>query len=144
MTLKFLLDTSTLSAAISARPNRSVLSRLAERGHHCAIAALVWDELVFGCERLEPGRRREELESYVRDVVAVSFPILPYDAAAATWHAKERARLVRQGRTCPFVDGQIAAIAVVRGLTLITSNIKDFSSFRGLAVEDWAKSSKRK
>lgn len=142
--LKYLLDTSTLSAAIGPKPSRSVLVRLTQHGHYCAIASVVWGELLFGCERLEHGRRREELESYLRDVVARSFPILAYDVDAATWHGKERARLERRGRPCPFVDGQIAAVAVVNGLTLITSNIKDFASFRGLEVEDWVKSSGRR
>ena len=31
-----------------------------------------------------------------------------------------------------FVDGQIAAIAKVRGLTVVTTNDKDFGGFKGL------------
>jgi tRNA(fMet)-specific endonuclease VapC len=49
----------------------------------------VWNELSAGCERLEPGKRKVELEAYLRGVVLKSFPILPYDQAAATWHAFE-------------------------------------------------------
>jgi predicted nucleic acid-binding protein len=36
------------------------------------------------------------------------------------------------------VDGQIAAIAHVNGLVLVTTNDKDFVSFKGLAVENWS------
>jgi tRNA(fMet)-specific endonuclease VapC len=64
-------------------------------------------------------------------------PILPYDADAADWHAAERARLAFAGRVPPFVDGQIAAIAVTRGLTLVTANVADFRPFAGLTVIDW-------
>jgi tRNA(fMet)-specific endonuclease VapC len=68
-----------------------------------------------------------------------SFPILPYDEAAATWHGEERARLEALGRPAPFVDGQIAAIAHVHGLVLVTTNDKDFARFKGLPVENWSK-----
>jgi tRNA(fMet)-specific endonuclease VapC len=73
------------------------------------------------------------------DVVHGSFPILPYDEAAATWHGEERARLEAHGRPAPFVDGQIAAIAHVHGLALVTTNDKDFARFKGLTVENWSK-----
>ena len=68
-----------------------------------------------------------------------SFPILPYDEAAATWHGEERARLEAAGRPAPFVDGQIAAIAHAHGLALVTTNNKDFARFKGLTVENWSK-----
>ena len=84
------------------------------------------------------GKRRAALEAYLRDVVQGSFPILPYDEAAATWHGEERARLEALGRPAPFVDGQIAAIAHVNGLVLATTNEKDFRRFKGLTVENWS------
>lgn len=139
MTLRYLLDTSTLSAAISAKPNRMVLQRLTQRGPQCAIAAIVWNELIYGCERLEAGRRKAELEAYLQDVILKSFPILPYDEAAATWHGVERARQERVGRPGPYVDGQIAAIAHIHDLILVTANVRDFVRFKDLSVEDWSR-----
>lgn len=70
-------------------------------------------------------------------MVLRSFPILDYDRQAADWHARERARLAAAGRTPPFVDGQIAAIAHANGLIVVTSNIGDFRAFEGLSVESW-------
>jgi tRNA(fMet)-specific endonuclease VapC len=140
VTLKYLLDTSTLSATISARPSRVVVQRLTQRGSQCAIASVVWNELVYGCERLEAGKRRAELASYLREVVLTSFPVLPYDEAAATWHGAERARLEKEGRPLPYADGQIAAIASVHGLILVTVNVRDFARFKGLTAEDWSRS----
>ena len=63
--------------------------------------------------------------------------ILPYDEAAAAYHARERARLEQLGRPPAAVDASIAAIAVTHGLTLATRNVVDFSSFTGLTVENW-------
>jgi tRNA(fMet)-specific endonuclease VapC len=104
----------------------------------------VWHELTYGCQRLPRGKRRAALEAYLRDVVRVSFPNLPYDEAAATWHGKERARLEALGQPTPFVDGQIAAIAHVHGLVLVTTNDKDFVRFEGLKVENWSKRQARR
>ena len=70
---------------------------------------------------------------------ARTFPILPYDDAAATWHGHERARLEALGRPAPYVDGQIAAIAHASKLAVVTINTKDFSRFTGLKVENWSK-----
>ena len=91
------------------------------------------------CRRLPKGKRRTALEAYLRDVVHGSFPVLPYDEAAAAWHGEERARLEALGRPAPFVDGQIAAIAHVNGLVLATTNARAFARFKGLGVEDWTK-----
>jgi predicted nucleic acid-binding protein len=78
-----LLDTSTLSAAIGNKANRNVLERLMRRGQRSAIGSVVWYELWYGCERLEPGRRKA-------DVVGATFPILPYDTEAARWHERDK------------------------------------------------------
>jgi tRNA(fMet)-specific endonuclease VapC len=128
-----------VSAPVSKTPDAAILERLDERGPECAIAAPVWHELTYGCRRLPKGKRRAALEAYLRDVVRGSFPILPYDEAAATWHGEERARLEALGRPAPFVDGQIAAIAHVRGLVLATTNDRDFVHFKGLTIQNWSK-----
>ena len=124
---------------MSKTPDAAILERLDKHGPECAIAAPVWHELTYGCRRLPKGKRRTALEAYLRDVVHGSFPILPYDEAAATWHGEERTRLEEMGRPAPFVDGQIAAIAHVNGLVVATMNDKDFVRFKGLRVENWSK-----
>lgn len=139
MTLRYLLDTSVVSSPISKIPNPEIVRRLEQHGNECAICAPVWHELAYGCRRLPRGKRRAALENYLQDVVRASFSILPYDLVAATWHGHERARLEHLGRTAPYVDGQIAAIAHVNGLVLVTVNSKDFGRFRELEVENWSK-----
>ena len=139
MTLRYLLDTSIVSEPIAKSPDPDIVKRLDEQGHECAIAAPVWHELTYGCLRLPRGRRRTAIEAYLKDVVRASFPILPYDDAAATWHGHERARLEAIGRPAPFVDGQIAAIAHTSTLVVVTLNTKDFSRFTDLKVENWSK-----
>ena len=69
--------------------------------------------------------------------MSIKMTILPYDEQAAEWHAKERARLASLGQMPAFVDGQIAAIAKVNGLILVTRNTSDFNKYSGLKLENW-------
>ena len=134
----YLLDTNVVSEPLRPEPSEGVVRKLRVHGEESAIPAPVWHELRFGCARLPPSRRRDTLERYLEDVVLASFPVLDYDHEAADWHARQRARLVAAGQTPPFVDGQIAAIAHVNDLILITSNDRDFEKFQGLRLERWA------
>lgn len=138
MTPAFLLDTNVVSDPLRPEPNPLIMRRLREHEGEAAIPALVWHELRFGCARLARSARKLAIERYLEDVVLRSFPILDYDQRAADWHAGERARLVAIGKTPPFIDGQIAAIAFVNDLTLISSNQGDFSGFEGLRVRSWS------
>ncbi|MCC6624246.1 MAG: type II toxin-antitoxin system VapC family toxin [Deltaproteobacteria bacterium] len=143
-TTSYLLDTSIVSEPVKRAPDPEVLRRLGEHAGACAIASVVWHELVFGCARLDDSRRKAALEDYLHHVVAPTLPILPYDEAAAAWHGAERARLEARGTPAPFADGQIAAIARTRGLVLVTANTRDFRVFEGLKVEDWTRRPRRR
>lgn len=137
MTLKYLLDTNVVSEPLRPRPLRGIVRKLRRHEDEIAIPSVVWHELRFGAERLPESRRRDAIESYLERVVRASMPILDYDAGAAEWHARERARLAAAGVTPPFADGQIAAIARVHGLTLVTFNGEDFRGFQELRVVSW-------
>ena len=128
-----------MSEPVTVRPRPQIIKRLRARGDDCAIGAPVWHELRFGTLRLPLSKRRTQLEQYLDDVVRPVFPILPYDDVAADWHASERARLEAHGRVTAWVDGQIAAIAAVKGLVLVTANARHFAAFEGLVVEDWTR-----
>ncbi len=137
MSLKYLLDTNVVSEPLRPKPLRGVLRRLRRHEEEIAISSIVWHELRFGVERLPPSHRRSAIERYLEEVVQATMPILDYDRAAAEWHAGERARLAALGETPPFVDGQIAAIARVHQLILVTFNDADFKRFQGIRVLSW-------
>ena len=137
--ITYLLDTNVLSEAIKTRPDPSVLKMLEKNQDKIATAAPVWHELQFGTQKLPPSRKKEIITSFLEDIVRATIPILAYDERAAEWHAKERARLFAIGQPPPFVDGQIAAIAVVNDLTLVTRNLGDFLKFSDLRLESWHK-----
>ena len=137
MSLIYLLDTNVVSEPLRPAPDEQVLERLKQHEAEIAIAAVVWHELLYGTYRLPLSAKRSVIAAFLNDVVALSFPILPYDSQAALQHATERARLVGLGQTPPFADGQIAAIAQVNNLILVTANTSDFSMFQELRVENW-------
>lgn len=134
----YLLDTNALSEPTKPIPNSGMTQRLRTNLPLIATAATVWYELLFGYFRLPDSERRRALEIYLFHYLAPRIAILPYDRAAAEWHASERARLGRIGLTPPFVDGQIASVARTQGLILVTANVRDFQNFEGLQVEDWS------
>jgi len=136
--VEYLLDTNIVSEPLRPQPAPGIMQKLRVHEGETAIPAPVWHELRFGCTRLPRSRRRDVIERYLEEVILASFPVLDYDRAAADWHALERARLSGTGRVPPFVDGQIAAIAYVNGLTLITANTSHFLGFKGLRVQSWA------
>ncbi len=137
--MRFLLDTNVLSEPLRPEPDAGVTACLNEHEDEVATSSVILHELLFGARRLPRGKRRRALEAYVLTVVAQTLPVLAYDDAAATWHADERARLERAGKPRPFADGQVAAIAAVNDLVLVTRNVKDFKPFRGVEIVDWAR-----
>lgn len=136
MVMRFALDTNVVAEAARPSPERRVLRRLDAAEGHAGIPAPCWHELRFGIQRLPAGRRRDALDE-VAAALGRRFPVLPYTARAAEWHAQERARLEHQGLTRPFVDGQIAAIAATEDLVLVTRNLTDFDGYLGLRVKSW-------
>lgn len=136
--LKFLLDTNIVSEMMRPKPRENILKRFKQHKDVIAIPAVGWHELWYGVKRLESSRKRTALEDYLDDLLAPIIPILPYDARAAEWHAAERARLSRIGKTPPFADGQIAAIARVNDLILVTFNTSDYQHFEGITLQNWS------
>ena len=136
MSLRYLLDTNILSEPMKPSPNRGLMRRLHQHEGALAISSITWHEALYGLHRMPAGKRRDQVGAYISTVIG-RLPVLPYDTAAADWHAKERARMAARGKSAPFADGQIAAIAHVHSMTLVTANEKDFAWFEGLAVENW-------
>lgn len=137
MNARFLLDTNILSEPLCPKPHPKVMARWREHHDEAATAPVVWHELWYGCRRLPESAKRRAIEGYLTQVVGPSLPILAFDERAAEWHAVERARLIKAGKTPSYADGQIAAIAATQDLILVTFNTADYAPFRGLKIEDW-------
>ncbi len=137
MTLRYLLDTNIISKPVRPIPNANVMTKLIEAKSTVAIASIVWHEVLLGCYRMPDSKRRRAIEAYLHEEVKVKLPILPYTQEAAEWFAKERARLIPIGLAPSYADGQIAAIAKVNNLILVTRNVADYANFQDLHIENW-------
>jgi tRNA(fMet)-specific endonuclease VapC len=60
-------------------------------------------------------------------------PVLPFDAAVAAVFGGLQAQRIRVAT----MDLRTAAIALSRGLILLTRNLRDFGKVPGLVTEDW-------
>lgn len=134
---RYLLDTNVLSEPLRPRPDPQVVHRLTVHENVISTAAMVAHELLFGWAKLPASKKKRAIEAYLDDLLASALEVLPYDHDAARWHAHERARLERLGRPVSYRDSQIAAVARVNGLILVTANVGDFSPLSGLTIEDW-------
>lgn len=137
MSVKFLLDTNIISESIKLQPNDIFLEHFRQNLEESAIASVTWHELLYGLYRLPESRRKRNLSDYLRLVIQEKMIILPYCGAAAEWFAVERARLTALGQMPSYPDGQIAAIAKVNNLVLVTRNVSDYANFAGLEIENW-------
>lgn len=135
--IRYLLDTNVISEAIKLAPNKNVMRKLEIHQEVIATASPVWHELKFGCLRLPLSKKRLVIEAFLSEVVESTLEIIPYDEAAAVWHAEQRAILTKVGKAPSFVDGQIAAIAKVNQLILVTRKTSDYKGFSALEIENW-------
>ena len=99
----------------------------AQRISRCPVGSLVTSAVVYA-EVMIGARRFDAVDRALAFFAQV--PVLPFDAAAGDAYSQ-----------LPFKRGSydrlIAAQAVALGLTVVTSNLKDFADVPGLKVENW-------
>lgn len=127
----YLLDTNHVSAVL--KRHAGMMAKLAASGDaEFGVAMPSIGELwfmVFNSERL-----RENTVD-LRRVIA-DFVVWEYDDTAAMEFGRIKAELRRLGRPIPDVDVQIAAVARVQDMTLLSAD-GHFSVVPGLRVENW-------
>ncbi len=128
-----LLDTNTCVQYLRGR-NPLVLQHMktfpSSALHLCSV---VKAELYRGTLRsARPQVNRAKVDAFVQPYVS-----LPFDDAAAEVHSAIRHQLEITGTPIGPYDLQIAAIALLHRLILVTHNTAEFSRVAGLRLEDW-------
>ena len=124
--MSFLLDTNVLSELRKGRRCDACVrewAKTAEPELHTSVVAL--GELRRGVEhvRRKDPRFAAELERWLTRLIAtMGSRILPVDRAIALEWGR-----ISAPRSVPPIDGLLAATALVRGMTLVTRNVKDFA-----------------
>lgn len=135
--MRYLLDNNIISEPTKAKPDTNVIKQLELHSIFACTSAHVWNELWYGIYLLESMQRQQILKDYLAHLLEEGLVILPFDQAAAEWLSIEQVRLKKLGLTPSDFDSQIAAVAVVNNLTLVTRNYKDFTMFADLRLENW-------
>jgi tRNA(fMet)-specific endonuclease VapC len=134
--LVYLLDTNTISEPSKQSQNAQVMAKLDKFQDKIAIPIFVIFEMIHGAYLLPESKKRTKILDYIESTV-FELKIFDYSIQAAEWNGKETARLQRIGKSPSYIDSQIAAIAKVNNLILVTRNTTDFEHFAGIQLENW-------
>ena len=129
----YLLDTNACIVYLNRRVS-GVRRRLGSLSpSDIAVCSVVKSELFYGAMRSSNSERTLALqEAFLNNFVS-----LPFDDDAARIYARIRAQLEALGTPIGPYDLQIAAIALVNNLILVTHNTAEFGRVNGLQIEDW-------
>lgn len=134
------LDTNVVSELMHDRPSRDVIVWLDELPtRELYVTAVTEAEILTGIAFLPEGRRRQGLADAAERLFTNLFAerVLPFDSDAARVYATIAAARRRAGRPLSQPDGQIAAIAHSRGMTVATRNVKDFEEMGVEVINPW-------
>lgn len=130
------LDTNILSEIMRPEPDRRIADWIVRQPSETLFtAAICQAEILSGLAIMPSGRRRTDLEQAARLMFVEDFDgrILPFDSEAASAYAELFAARRRIGRPSGTIDLMVAAIAHVRGASVVTRNVADFEG-AGLAI----------
>ena len=132
-----MLDTDILSNLMKRAPASALVARLARVPPEDQFTSSVTlGELLYGAHR---SSRTAALLERIEETLLPELPVLPFDAAAARRYGEIRAELERRGTPIGDADTRVAAIALSRGLKVVTGNERHFRQVPGLEIENWLK-----
>jgi tRNA(fMet)-specific endonuclease VapC len=133
--MRYMLDTNIMVYVLNARPHhQAVLDRFdREEPRDMVVSSITLAELRFGIEK---SRRREASRTALHRALH-ALNVVAFDVKAAVTYGAVRAALETTGKPIGPLDTLIAAHALSLDLTLVTSNLREFSKVRELRVENW-------
>jgi predicted nucleic acid-binding protein len=115
----YLLDSSVIIDILNQKRNRAAqLAQLVREGNILACCAINVAEVYAGMRPAEAERTEQLLRS-------LAYYELTWEVARAAGRLKYHQ--ARRGKTQSLADMMIAAVAMEKGLVLITDNVKDFA-----------------
>jgi predicted nucleic acid-binding protein len=135
----YLLDTNVLSELMREQPAPEVLRWFAAHAAgDMATSSVTQAEILTGIALMPEGRRKKVLAQAAAQMFEQDFsnPCLSFDSEAAERYALVVANRQRLGQPMSVEDAQIAAIALVAGLVVVTRNTKDFENIEGLELNN--------
>lgn len=133
------LDTNVISEPARLAPDPVVVAWLDRQVLETLfLTATSLAELLTAVELLPSGARKQRLEEISKRLqAAFAGRILPFDEDAAIAYATLWGRARRSGRAISENDGQIAAIASIRGFSVATRDTAPFVAAGVPVVDPW-------
>ena len=135
--MDYLLDTNACIALINGHPP-TVRARLqkAAASAHVLVSSIASFELWYGVSKsTRQDFNRKRLEAFLSGPIL----ILPFEDADSRAAGAIRAALESAGKPIGAYDLLMAGQALRHQLTLVTSNVSEFSRVKGLHWQDWSK-----
>ena len=138
--MKYLVDTCVLSELAKNKPNVNVVKWLKSHsdGNLFFVSVVTLGEIKEGIETLsDEDPRKKKLRKWFEEQILGAYEgsIVDFDREVALKWGEIKGMTNHMGRTRPDLDAQIAATAVVHGMTVITRNVSDME-YTGAEVED--------
>ena len=131
--MDYLLDTNHASKILEGNKSLSLkVHALRNSGSRFGISMSILGELffaVYASKRNEKNLR--QLKLFLEDVI-----LWNYDIAAAEEFGKIQAEQKAKGKPIPSIDAQIAAVARIHNVTVLTTD-QHFNFVDGLSIDNW-------
>lgn len=138
--MNYLIDTCVISEIVRNKPDARVRGWLSSvEESRLFLSVITLGELEKGVLKLQAGRKRQTLETWIRGELAERFEgrILPVDALVARAWGALLAEGEARGRPLPAIDGLLAATAAVHQMTLVTRDAGILSSLDVSVFNPW-------
>jgi tRNA(fMet)-specific endonuclease VapC len=130
--LAYLLDSNILSDLVR-NPQGTVAGQITRAGENSiCTSVIVAAELRYGASTSNSAKLAERI-----DIILSALEILPLETPADHHYAALRHYLTREVALIGPNDLLIAAHALASDLTVVTTNVGEFSRIPGLKVENW-------
>jgi tRNA(fMet)-specific endonuclease VapC len=136
--MDYLLDTNACIALMNGNPSsvRARLQRANTAGSHILVSSIALFELWYGVAKSSnQDFNHKRLKAFLSGPILV----LPFEDADSRAAGTLRASLEISGKPIGAYDLLMAGQALRHGLTLVTSNVREFSRIKELTWQDWAK-----
>jgi len=138
--MKYLLDTCVISELVKKDPHPAVIRWMdgCDEGR-MYLSVLTLGELIKGITKLPDGEKRERLQSWVSNDLALRFGqrLVEIDAEIAWAWATLLGEAEKRGEKLPVVDSLIAVSASIHGLIVVTRNVQDMARCQAKVFNPW-------
>lgn len=126
----YLIDTNVISEVMKRQPNENAVSWVAREADGATICTVVVEELQRGAAMMPEGRRKSAIQAAIDAVVdRYGDSIVPLDTEIALEAGRMLAAIAAAGYETSVEDAVIAATAKVRGMTVVTRNVRHIALY---------------